>query len=65
MRCPVESDKKNTLDAQCLRIFFTQHEVLVFEEDPDSIAITETWLSSDIANSEFTPPHYTCFRKDR
>ena len=54
-----------TFNAKCLRNKFTQLEILILEEDPEIIAIIETWLSSDIADSEFTPPHYTCFRKDR
>ena len=38
---------------------------LVAEEDPDVIAITETWLDSSISDTEFTPGGYTTFRKDR
>ena len=37
----------------------------LYRRNPDSIAITEAWLFSDIADSEFTPPHHTCFRKYR
>lgn len=29
------------------------------------IAVTETWLSADFASSEFLPPDYAVFRKDR
>ena len=39
---------KYTLNAQCVRNKLTQLEVLISEEGPDIIAITETWLSSDI-----------------
>ncbi|KAF4524974.1 hypothetical protein B566_EDAN008036 [Ephemera danica] len=33
--------------------------------NPDIICICETWLSSDIADSEILPDKYTIYRKDR
>ena len=52
-------------NAQGLYNNFFQLTDLVAEEDPDVIAITETWLDSTIGDTEFTPGGYTTFRKDR
>ena len=39
---------------------------LTTDDDPDVIAITETWLDNTVNNTEFTPDGYTAaFRKDR
>ena len=35
------------------------------ENCPDIIVITETWLTNNVSDTEFTPPGYTTFRKDR
>lgn len=40
-------------------------ENLLLLHEPDIVAITETWLSSDILDHEFTPPSYSVIRKDR
>lgn len=32
---------------------------------PDFVALTETWLTSDVQDSEITPPNYVVVRKDR
>ena len=33
--------------------------------NPDIVAISETWLSSDIPSHEFFPKGYHTYRKDR
>ena len=38
---------------------------LIFEENPDVIAVTETFLDDQIQDSEFQPEGYKVFRKDR
>lgn len=38
---------------------------LIAEEDPDVVAVTETFLDISIDEAEFTPPGYKAFRKDR
>ena len=38
---------------------------LVYSEDNDIICVTETWLNSDISNSEILNEGYEIFRKDR
>ena len=38
---------------------------LITDDDPDAIAITETWLDNTVNNTEFTPDGYAAFRKDR
>ena len=38
---------------------------LVAERQPDLILITETWLTSNYADSEFTLPNYNMVRCDR
>ena len=37
---------------------------LVDAEKPDIVVGTESWLSSDICNSEVFPPGYVTFRAD-
>ena len=38
---------------------------LIQEQEPDIIAITETFLDKTITDEEFTPSGFKCFRKDR
>ena len=38
---------------------------LIHEKQPNIIFGSETWLSPNINSSEFFPPGYTLFRKDR
>ena len=38
---------------------------LIIDDDPDVIAVTETWFDNSIGESEFTPDGFTTFRKDR
>lgn len=40
-------------------------ECLLLDIEPDFAALTETWLNSDIVDSELTPPNYNIIRKDR
>lgn len=40
-------------------------ESLTLEHNPDILAITETWLHSDVHDVEVTPPGYVLIRKDR
>ena len=40
-------------------------ELLVHDENPDLIAITETWLRADIEDNEISLGSYSLFRKDR
>ena len=35
------------------------------EYKPDIVAVSETWLTPDVLNSEFFPEVYHVFRKDR
>lgn len=42
-----------------------QLEALFLEHDPDIAVLTETWLNSDIYDSEFLPKNYRVLRKDR
>lgn len=42
-----------------------QFEALLLEIKPDIVAVTETWLYSDILDHEVTPPGYVIVRKDR
>ena len=32
---------------------------------PDIIAISETWLKTEILSSKFSPPDFNVFRRDR
>lgn len=43
----------------------TQLESLLLAQDAEIAVLTETWLSSDIYDSEFVPNDYKVFRKDR
>ena len=63
--------KKNT-DCKCFYINarsivnkLDEFELYIDEEKPDIIGITETWLTSDIENSELDTDDYTVFRRDR
>ncbi|KAI8516278.1 hypothetical protein Bbelb_048590 [Branchiostoma belcheri] len=42
-----------------------QLESLIHLNSPDILAITETWLTSDIHDQEVIPPNYVTYRKDR
>ena len=42
-----------------------QFQSLVYLHNPSFVAVTETWLSPDIANEEILDGTYTVFRKDR
>ena len=46
-------------------IIYGRLKNFIVEHDPDVLAITETWLTEDITDAEFTPEGFTCFRKDR
>ena len=37
----------------------------MYDENPDVVAVTETFLDSSIDDAEFTPQGYKPFRKDR
>lgn len=37
----------------------------MLEYEPDVVAITETWLTPDVYDSEIAPPSYSVIRKDR
>ena len=53
-----------SLNAQGLCSKFALFQAMI-EHDPDTIAVTETWLDASISDSEFTPQGYATFRKDR
>ena len=40
-------------------------EVLASEQSPDIIAVTESWINSDIPDASVSLKGYTLFRKDR
>lgn len=40
-------------------------EAILLEHEPDAVIITETWLSTQVEDTDFVPPNYVCFRKDR
>ena len=42
-----------------------QFHSLIYSEDYDIIAITETWLSENVLDHEIIPTGYTIYRKDR
>ena len=52
-------------NAQGLTSKFAEFTCFVNEHHFDVIAISETWLDESVADSEFTPDGYSCFRKDR
>ena len=54
-----------TFNAQGLLTKYAQLGDFIYEHDPDVLVVTETYLDATIKNSEFTPPGYQCFRKDR
>lgn len=53
------------INARSLVNKVTDLEAILFEHDPHITTITETWLSSGIANPTIFPPGYTILRKDR
>jgi len=52
-------------NAQGLKTKFNELKDYLIDEDLDVCAITETWLSEEINDSEFLPDGYQVFRKDR
>ena len=52
-------------NARDLRSKYINLHNLILEENPDVVAITETFLDTDISSAEFAPEGYQCFRKDR
>lgn len=40
-------------------------ENLIIDYEPHLAAVTETWLTPDVLDHEFTPPNYSVIRKDR
>ena len=68
--CQSLSDKKRnwrTLIINCNRVSSKGCELshLIHSTDPDALLLCETKLKATIQNSEFIPPSYTCYRKDR
>ena len=61
----IESLKLVFLNSQSIVAKRASLAVLLDDYDPDVIAVSETWLSSDISSSEFFPDGYYVFRKDR
>lgn len=51
----VTSEKNKPVE---LRHLLSSHEI-------NLVAVTETWLTDDVADLEIMPPHLTCYRKDR
>ena len=54
-----------SFNARCLRNKFAQLALLLDQEDPDVVVITETWFDDSVKDSEYTPDGYLSFRKDR
>ena len=54
-----------TFNAQGLTNKFAQFKDFIFQHNPDILVVTETHFNEDVLNSEFCPPGYVCFRKDR
>ena len=52
-------------NARDLRNKYTNLQTLFEDENPDVVAITETFLDESISSTEFTPEGFQCFRKDR
>ena len=61
----IESLKLIFLNSQSIVAKRASLAVLLDDYNPDVIAVSETWLSSDIFSSEFFPDGYYVFRKDR
>ena len=61
----IESLKLIFLNSQSIVAKRASLAVLLDDYNPDVIAVSETWLSSDISSSEFFPDGYYVFRKDR
>jgi len=51
-----------SLNVQSIKASFDN---LLHEHDPGIIAISETWLKPDFLLSEFLPPDFNVFRRDR
>lgn len=43
----------------------TELEGMLLSHDPDIVILTETWLNESVYDSEFVPPGYSVYRKDR
>ena len=54
-----------SFNAQSLCNKYALLKDLIYEQDPDVVAVTETFLDSSIDDAEFTPQGYKSFRKDR
>ncbi|CAH8649897.1 unnamed protein product [Dicrocoelium dendriticum] len=52
-------------NVRTLRNKLDEIPLLIFEQQPDLIAFTETWLSSDISDSEVHVSGYQLLRCDR
>ena len=57
--------KVYSFNAQGLYSKFAPLSTFIADNNPDIVVITETWLTSDVNDTEFTPDGYCCFRKDR
>jgi len=58
-------NKLLSLNVQTTMAKIASFDNLLQEHDPDIIAISETWLKSEILLSEFLPPDFNVFRRDR
>ena len=54
-----------TINFQSIKNKVAEFHALIEEHQPDIIAGTETWLNSDIGNSEIMPQGYISIRRDR
>lgn len=52
-------------NAQGMSNKFTEFQDLLYSDEFDIVAVTETWFNSSVSSSEFTVKGYTCFRQDR
>ncbi|KAK3105360.1 hypothetical protein FSP39_023412, partial [Pinctada imbricata] len=67
---PTQNPKVNNLrviniNFQSIKNKVADLEILIESTRPDVIIGTETWLSSDMASSEFVPSEYQVYRRDR
>lgn len=53
------------LNARSLRNKTDQLEIILLQNDPHIVAVTETWLQSDITDDSVFPASYQIIRKDR
>ena len=47
------------------KLTFLEHNLNMFLDKPDILILIETWLDSDISNSEINLKEYSIYRKDR